>query len=120
MKRFSDLRQFFPILQSEVCGGKATKEDKFNKILLDNAATSQKPEQVIDRIAYYYKCENASVHRGLYSAAEQATRLYEQARTEIANFISANPDEIIFVKGATEAINFVASTWGRKKFSRRR
>lgn len=118
MKRFSDLRQFFPIFRAEACNREKASKKHEQKILLDNAATSQKPQQVIDRIAYYYGCENASVHRGIYSAAEQATYLYEQARSEIAHFIDAHPDEIIFVRGATEAINFVASTWAAKNLSK--
>jgi len=116
-KKFSNLRQFFPVFQK--------LEENDNKIInnellvaLDNASTTQKPQQVIDRIAHYYAYENASVHRGLYSKAEHATQIYEQARAEIAHFIGAYPDEIVFVRGATEGINFVASSWATKNLSR--
>lgn len=80
-------------------------------IYFDNAATSQKPQQVINAISHFYAHENAPVHRGIYRRAENITQLYEHARMEVASFIGAYNDEIVFTKGATEGINFIASTW---------
>lgn len=81
-------------------------------IYLDSAATTQKPQMVIDAIVDFYTNRNANVHRTLYNLGEDATVLYEQAREKIARFINAkHPEEIIFTKGTTESINFVASTW---------
>lgn len=82
-------------------------------IFFDSAASSHKPNQVINAITQFYQTEYASIYRGIYGVAEQATVAYEQARTKVATFINARrSSEIIFVKGATEAINFIASTWG--------
>lgn len=78
---------------------------------LDNAATSQKPQQVIDAISNFYANQNASAHRGVYDMAEQATIAYEQARATTAVFLNALPEEIIFTKGTTEGINFIATAW---------
>jgi len=120
IKNFSSLRQFFPVFrkigESNNSINRSISESLNPEMIiaLDNAATTQKPQQVIDRIADYYTYENASVHRGLYAKAEHATQLYEQARAEIANYIGAYPDEIVFVRGATEGINFVAATWATK------
>lgn len=84
-----------------------------NIIFFDNAASSHKPSQVIDMVTHFYQSEYAPVHRGIYATAEQATSRYEEARKKVATFINArNSTEIIFVKGATEAINFIAATWG--------
>ena len=81
----------------------------------DNAATTQKPQQVIDGITHFYQNQNANVHRGIYQLSEQATEVYEKSRKQIAKFINANqPHEIIFTRGTTESINLVASAWGRK------
>jgi SufS family cysteine desulfurase len=80
---------------------------------LDSAATSQKPQAVIDRIARFYAYENANVHRGIYQLSEAATRAYEDARQEVSRFLNAGSDhEIIFTRGTTEAINLVAQSWG--------
>lgn len=84
---------------------------KTNKIFFDNAATSQKPYQVIDAIKQWYSFEASPVHRGIYSLAEQATDKYEQARITLASFINASAQEIIFTKGTTEGINFIADSW---------
>ncbi len=85
-----------------------------NKLLyFDNAATTQKPGVVIDAMSSFYARHNAPVHRGVYALAEEATILYEDARSAIAQFIGAYPDEVIFTKGTTEAINFVASSWAQ-------
>lgn len=80
-------------------------------VYLDNAATTQKPQVVIDAMVDYYTQYNANIHRGLYSFGEQATQKYEDARATIARFIGAQPHEIIFVKNTTEGINLVASSW---------
>ncbi len=100
------LRADFPILERRV-------HDK-RLVYLDNAATSQKPRQVIQALARYYECSNANVHRGLHTLAEEATEQYEGARRKAARFINASgPDEILFTRNTTEAINLVALTWGR-------
>lgn len=77
-------------------------------IYFDNAATSQKPFQVINRIVEFYETQNANVHRGLYSLSEKATGLYEEAREEIAGFINADPNEVIFTSGTTQSLNILA------------
>ena len=82
-------------------------------IFFDSAATTQKPRQVIDRLAYFYSYEVASVFRGIYRASERATALYEQARKTVASFIGAHTHEIIFTAGATDSINMVALSWAR-------
>ncbi len=99
------IRREFPILDQEVNGRRIT--------YLDSAASSQKPNAVIDAISYYYRNDNANVHRGLYDLSRRATDRFEAARMTMARFINANEDaEVIFVRGATEAINLVASAWG--------
>ncbi|MFB5614593.1 MAG: cysteine desulfurase [Candidatus Nitrosomaritimum yanchengensis] len=104
---FENLRKDFPILARTV------REDK-TLVYLDNASTTQKPNQVIDAINDYYRNHNANIHRAVYALAEEATELYEQTRDKVANFINVkNRDEIIFVRGTTEAINLVAYAWGR-------
>lgn len=83
-----------------------------NLIYLDNAATSQKPQMVIDRLTKFYSQENANVHRGVYPLSEKASELYDAARKKIAKFIGAkNSKEIIFTKGTTDALNLVAQTY---------
>jgi cysteine desulfurase/selenocysteine lyase len=101
------LRGEFPIL--------ATRPNGRPLIYLDSAATSQKPLAVIEAMDTYYREYNANVHRGIYSIGERATRAYEAARAAAARFINA-PDahEVIFVRNATEAINLVAYSWGRR------
>ena len=104
---FENLRKDFPILRRTV-------RDNKTLIYLDNASTTQKPNQVIDAITDYYRNHNANIHRAVYALAEEATELYEQARDKIARFINIkNREEIIFVRGTTEAINLVAYAWGR-------
>lgn len=104
---FENLRKDFPILQRIV-------RDNKTLVYLDNASTTQKPNQVIDAITDYYRNHNANIHRAVYALAEEATELYESARDKIANFIHIqNREEIIFVRGTTEAINLVAYAWGR-------
>ena len=85
---------------------------------LDTASTSQKPQNVINAVSYFYQNYNANVHRGLYPWAEKATSDYESARHKIADYISAQNDELIFTKGTTESINFIASAWGRKNITK--
>jgi len=96
------IRKDFPILNQ--------KDQSI--IYLDSAATSQKPMQVIDAIADFYKTSNANISRGIYDLGEKATELYEQARETVAQFIGAHPNEIVFTSGATQGINFVARAWG--------
>ena len=104
---FENIRKDFPILERTV------RENK-TLVYLDNASTTQKPNQVIDAINDYYRNHNANIHRAVYALAEEATELYEQTRDKVANFINVkNRDEIIFVRGTTEAINLVAYSWGR-------
>lgn len=82
-------------------------------VYLDSAATAQKPNSVIAALEAYYRRSNANVHRGVYQLAEEATAAYEAARGAVARFIGATPEETIFVRNATEAINLVAYAWGR-------
>jgi cysteine desulfurase/selenocysteine lyase len=100
------LREDFPLLQRTMRGHRL--------VYLDSAATSQKPRQVIEAVDAYYQKHNANVHRGVYELAEEATAAYEEARATLAQFIGATPQETIFVRNATEAINLVAYTWGRQ------
>lgn len=104
---FENLRKDFPILQRIV-------RDNKTLVYLDNASTTQKPNQVIDSITDYYRNHNANIHRAVYALAEEATELYESTRDKIAKFIHIpHREEIIFVRGTTEAINLVAYAWGR-------
>ena len=104
---FENLRNDFPIL-------KRTVRDNKRLVYLDNASTTQKPNQVIDAITDYYQNHNANIHRAVYALAEESTEAYETARDKIANFVNVkNRQEIIFVRGTTEAINLVAYAWGR-------
>jgi cysteine desulfurase/selenocysteine lyase len=106
----NNYRKDFPILQKKVIGK--------NLIWLDNAATTQKPKCVIERLKYFYEHENSNVHRGAHTLATHATDLYEQVREKVATFINApTSKEIVFVRGTTEAINLVASTFGLKNLS---
>ncbi len=81
-----------------------------NLVYLDNAATSQKPEQVINSLKNFYESENANIHRGIYTLSEVATEKYEEARKKISNFINASPEEIVFTRNTTESINFLSYT----------
>jgi cysteine desulfurase/selenocysteine lyase len=104
---FENIRKDFPILERTV------RENK-TLVYLDNASTTQKPNQVIDAINDYYRNHNANIHRAVYALAEEATELYEKSRDKVANFINVkNRVEVIFVRGTTEAINLVAYAWGR-------
>ena len=101
------IRKDFPILHEEVHGKPL--------VYLDNAATSQKPNVVIEALVDYYAKQNSNVHRGLHQLSERATEAYEEARVRIQRFLNAaHSREIIFVRGATEGINLVAQTYGRR------
>ena len=101
------IRKDFPILTRTV-------RDNKPLVYLDNASTTQKPNQVIDTITDYYKNHNANINRAVYALAEEATEAYESTRDKIAKFLNIkNREEIIFVRGTTEAINLVAYAWGR-------
>jgi len=103
------IRKEFPILERKIYGKPL--------VYMDNAATSQKPISVIKAIDDYYKKSNSNVHRGVHFLSNEATDLFEGAREKIRNFINAEKtSEIIFVRGTTEAINLVASSYGRKYF----
>ena len=100
------IRADFPILQRQI----------YNRPLVyfDNAASTQKPRQVIDAIARYYEHDNCNIHRGVHYLSVKATEDYEETRREVRDFINAkNTREIIFTKGATESLNLVASSFGR-------
>lgn len=95
----------FPILNQKINGQQM--------IYFDNAATSQKPQFVIDSLVDYYQNDNANVHRGIYELSERATNAYEQARDKVQNFIHAKKrEEVLFTRGTTESLNWLASTYG--------
>lgn len=101
-----EIRSDFPILQEKVRGKQL--------VYLDNGATTQKPQAVIDAIVHYYAHCNSNIHRGVHHLSQVATSAYEEARTTIQQFIHAeHNEEIIFTSGTTEGINLVAATWGR-------
>jgi cysteine desulfurase/selenocysteine lyase len=102
------IRKDFPIFQQ------APTEGRLPLVFLDSAASSQRPAAVIDTVSDFYARTNANIHRGVYQLSEQATMRYEEARHIAAQFINAaSPRECIFVRNTTEAINLVASSWGR-------
>ena len=88
-------------------------------IYLDSAATSQKPEVVIEALADHLRSHNANVHRGVYALAQEADAAYDGARQRVAAFVGAQPETTIFTKNVTEAINLVAYAWGRANVARR-
>jgi len=101
------IRRDFPILSERVNGRPL--------VWLDNAATTQKPQAVIDRLKYFYEHENSNIHRAAHELAARATDAYEGARERVRGFLNASSaNEIVFVRGATEAINLVAQSWGRR------
>ena len=105
------IRNDFPILQKYVNGRRL--------IWLDNAATTQKPNQVIDRVSYFYRHENSNIHRAAHDLAALATDAYEGARKKVQGFLNASSvNEIVFVRGATEAINLVAKSWGEQNLNK--
>jgi cysteine desulfurase/selenocysteine lyase len=104
---WQNLRADFPILNQQV-NGQAL-------VYLDNAATSQKPQCVIDALVNYYQRDNANVHRGIHTLSMRATFAYEAARERSAKFLNATePGEIVFTAGTTDSINLVANAWGDK------
>lgn len=99
------VRRDFPLLNERINGHRV--------VWLDNAATTQKPQAVIDRLAHFYAHENSNIHRAAHALAARATDAYEHARETVRRFIgAASTEEIVFVRGATEAINLVAAAWG--------
>jgi cysteine desulfurase / selenocysteine lyase len=99
------IRRDFPILQERVNGRQI--------VWFDNAATTQKPQSVIDRLTYFYQHENSNIHRAAHALAGRATDAYEAARSTVQRYIGASqPEEIVFVRGTTEAINLIAKSWG--------
>lgn len=98
------IRRDFPILEQEVHGHPL--------IYFDNAATSQKPRAVIEAIKAYYERDNSNVHRGIHALSQRATDAFEAARAAVARFLGGREEEIIFTRGTTESINFVARAWG--------
>jgi len=101
------VKRDFPILQQRVHGKPL--------VWLDNGATTQKPRAVIDRISRFYEEENSNIHRAAHTLAARATDAYEGARDKVRRFIGAgSPDDIVFVRGATEGVNLVAQSWGRR------
>ncbi len=104
------IREDFPILKRRLKNGKRL-------IYFDNAATTQKPKQVIDAICNYYTNYNSNIHRGVHQLAVEATEAFEDTRVKVAKLINASNEEVIFVKNATEAINLVAYAWARKSIS---
>ena len=99
----SAVRADFPILSEQVRGQRL--------VYLDNAATTQKPEAVLQAMDGYYRHSNANVHRAVHTLAERATTAYEGARDRIAEFLGAPREQIVFTRGTTEAINLVAYSW---------
>ena len=101
------IKSDFPILETRV--------NHRPLIWLDNAATTQKPQSVIDRLSYYYEHENSNIHRAAHELAARATDAYEEAREKVRHFLNApSIEEIVFVRGTTEGINLVAQSWGRQ------
>lgn len=108
---FEDIRKEFPILKNSPFGKKL--------VYLDSAASTQKPQAVIDRLSQYYEKENANIHRGPYDLSVEGTKLWEWAHEKVASFINADSyKEIIFVRNTTEGLNFLVNTIGRKLLSK--
>ena len=100
------VRADFPILDQLING--------YPLVYLDNAATTQKPNAVIDAISHYYRHDNANVHRGVHTLSDRATSLFEQSREKVSTFLnSPSSRQVIWTSGTTEAINLVAFSWGR-------
>jgi cysteine desulfurase/selenocysteine lyase len=107
----NQVRRDFPILQERVNGRQL--------VWLDNAATTQKPQSVIDRLKYFYEHENSNIHRAAHELAARATDAYEESREKVRGFLNASSvKEIVYVRGATEAINLVAQSWGRQNIGK--
>ena len=110
MLNVEEIRKDFPILSREINGRRL--------IYFDNAATTQKPVQVINRIMEFYMKNHANIHRGIHTLSQEASQLYEEAREMIAKMINADPREIVFTKNTTEAINIIAYTWALRRLKR--
>ena len=107
MRKFSNIKKDFPIFKRDMNGNKLT--------YLDSGATSQKPNSVIDKMTDIYKFNNANVHRGTYALSSETTSEYESVRYKLQSFLNASEsDEIIFTKGTTEALNFLANSIANK------
>jgi cysteine desulfurase/selenocysteine lyase len=106
-RSLAEIRADFPVLARRVNGKPL--------VYVDNAATAQKPASVIEAISSYYRNSNANIHRSMHELAAEATELYEDGRTRVARFVGARPEEIVFVRNATEAINLVRFTWAREQ-----
>ena len=107
----ADVAAQFPVLRNRRFGGRGV-------VYLDSSATSQTPDPVIDAMTSYYTHSRASIHRGVYPLAAEATDLYEGARARIASWLGSTPEETVFAANATAAINMVAYTWGRQNVHR--
>lgn len=106
----TSLRDEFPAIHQSVNGKPLA--------YLDNAATTQRPKAVLDAMEAFYREDNANVHRGVHTLSQRATDKFESARQTVARFVNApSPDEVVFTKGCTEAINLVAASWGRQNLS---
>src|SRR5689334_21568554 len=101
------IREDFPVLKQKIHGKPL--------VYLDNAATAQKPQSVIDAIVKFYEVDCANIHRGVHELSQRSTAKYEETRNKVKRFLHAkSTHEIIFVRGTTEGINLVTQTWGRK------
>ena len=109
MTDLSALRSDFPILEREVNGHPL--------VYLDSAATTQKPQSVLDAMDDYYRRHNSNVHRGAHTLAGEATEMYEDARGKVARFIGSASDQLVFTRGTTSALNFIAYGWGLNHLS---
>lgn len=106
MLNLNQIKAQFPILKRKIKGQ--------DLVYLDNAATTQKPESMIQALVDYYQNINANVHRGIHTLSEEATEEYEKTRRAVATFINSKPEEVIFTRNTTESINLVAHTWGEE------
>ena len=109
MINVEEIRKDFPIFK---------RFEKENIVYLDNAATTQKPKSVIDSVVDFYENHNSNVHRGVYRVGEEATDLYNRSRENVAKFIGASENQIIFVRNATEALNLAASCVRKRPINR--
>lgn len=110
LQNIDKIRADFPILSEQIHGR--------DLVYLDNAATTHKPIQVINSISNHYEHNNSNIHRGVHLLSQRATENYENAREKVRNFLNAkSSQEIIFTRGATESINLIASSWGRKNIN---
>ena len=104
----AEVRHDFPIMNSKINGKPL--------VYLDNASTTQKPSAVLNALDYHYTNENANIHRGVHDLSQKATIAYEKARDRVGRFLNtAESDEIVFVRGTTEAINLIAHSFGRQQ-----